>query len=119
MSTGTTYRGKSHGMRPELGQKINAKDRLIRTEIRKEGEGWRRGGWRKGWRRRGEGVLPARPVDGIYIGYRTYSTGTTEYDSEYGHEYGAEEYYEVWLIVPDPRQKPVPVWPEDVLWRTK
>jgi hypothetical protein len=58
-------------------------------------------------------------VDGIYIGYRTYSTGTTEYDSEYGHEYGAEEYYEVWLIVPDPRQKPVPVWPEDVLWRTK
>ena len=75
----------------------------------------------KAWTKCGN-VIPGNPayldpVDGIYIGYRTFSNGTVSYD--YSAEsvvslYRPEAYFEAWLIVPSERENPAPVLPEDV-----
>lgn len=103
--------------RPRIGHMISASDRLHRCHLPPDGTA-RYKGWSKGWRRWADkpGVrLRPRPVHGIYIGYRTYSTGLIVHDWDEGGQYTPVEWYEVWLIVPDDRSKPVPIWPADVV----
>ena len=101
--------------RPRLGQKIQANERLRRI-TRHQGLG---PGFRSFWQRYAEARIPlkAKPVEGIYIGHRTYSNGRKWYggDDE-GNLYQADEWLEVWLIVPSARENPVPVMPEDTVW---
>jgi hypothetical protein len=59
--------------------------------------------------------LEGVPVDGIYIGYRTVYDGRREYDDEYGAYFEPTSHQEVWLIVEDPRRKPVFVRPQDCI----
>jgi len=102
--------------RPKLGQKVRAHDRLVRRCWSKPHHTLKNRSYLvKGWRQYGDSILKAKPVEGIYIGYRTYSTGTVHWDSDYGNEYTPEEWYEVWLIVPNVRSRPVPVFPKDVV----
>ena len=61
-------------------------------------------------------VIPGkpRPVEGIFIGWRTIQNGKSEwlgYDE--GQIWIPDEYIECWLIVVDPRQNPIRVFPED------
>ena len=101
--------------RPTLGERIAASDRLVRvTEYAKPDNG----GWSnvlKKWVRCGDRpVLKPKPIEGIYVGFRTYADGRREYlGAEYGIAFHPSSYREVWLIVPSERQAPVPVLPED------
>jgi len=99
--------------RPRLGQKIQARDRLRRI-TRRQGLG---SAFRSMWVLCQERPLKAKPVEGIYIGHRTYSNGRKWYggDDE-GTLYQADEWFEVWLIIPSARENPVPVMPEDTVW---
>jgi hypothetical protein len=71
-------------------------------------------GWGKEWKREADmySFTSAKPVTGIYIGKRTYSNGITG-SPEDGCPYEPKEHFEVWLIVPNERSKPVPVYPAD------
>ena len=53
--------------------------------------------------------MKPKPVEGIFVGWRTYANGTYDYSDCY---FEGTERFEVWLIVPDIRSKPVPVLPE-------
>lgn len=101
--------------RPRLGQMVYASERLRRI-TRRKGLG---SAFRSYWLRYSASRIPlkARPVKGIYIGHRTYSNGRKWYggDDE-GNQYQADEWFEVWLIVPTARENPVPVMPEDTVW---
>lgn len=97
------------GDRPKLGQIIKASDRIRRGYVHTR----QPQSWRNEWEPF-RAKLKAKPVFGIYIGWRTYSNGKVEiYD---GSEYTADWWFEAWLIVADERQKPVPVLPADVVW---
>lgn len=70
-----------------------------------------------------ERVPRATPVEGMYIGFRTWSVGRTDMEYEYGaygtqlsswKQYRAKEYREVWLFVTSERSTPISVFPEDV-----
>jgi hypothetical protein len=87
--------------RPKLGDKIIALASLERIA----GSHWER---------------KLKTISGMYIGWRTYSDGIMISDrDEYGYPidyyYQAKEYFEVWLIVVDPRQNPIPVLRKDCL----
>jgi hypothetical protein len=91
-------------MRPKLGQRVSATDRLVRRHPNN--------GKRREWQRFVNFVLKAKPVEGIYVGFRTYSNGAVSYDGD-GVQWWPDITFEVWLVVPGPRQNPVPVFPED------
>lgn len=48
------------------------------------------------------------PIKGIYIGWRTVSDGYKTWNGDH-IEWVAETYFQIALIVTDPRQKPIPV----------
>lgn len=92
--------------RPELGQKIKATGRLVRWER------WNPAGGttKKYWAPDDSG-----PVEGIFIGYRTLSNGHRQLlNSDEGYAYTPTEYIDAWLIVTDPRHRPVFVLPSEV-----
>ena len=94
--------------RPKLGQMIQATDRLERVQRNTHG------GVVKIWTRWGDvPAFRARPVQGVFMGYRTRSNGRIEYNREYTAWYPSD-YFEVWLIVVNRRENPVLVLPADV-----
>lgn len=103
-----------HNGRPALGARVSASDSLVRvTDYTRNGD-WRQ--LMKLWIRAGERpALKSQPVNGIYIGYRTYTDGERIYAGDGVYGFHPHERKEVWLVVPSERQKPVPVLPEDVV----
>jgi len=77
----------------EFGQKTTVSSYLVR---RLEGNG------RKFWR---DKEIEQR--EGICIGFRTLSEGSRHYDSEYGWEYRATNYFRAALVVFSERENPV------------
>jgi hypothetical protein len=94
--------------RPQLGQRIRAKDRLIRHSANPSRP------LELGWIRSSEQYLFSKlePFEGIFAGTRTYTTGICHWNGE-NNEWEVLERYEVWLILYHIRFNPVPVWPED------
>lgn len=92
---------------PQLGQPIISADRLYR----------RKGHGSHKWMRVGElpGIKP-KPVKGVFAGYRTYANGEPHYDSDGWTYFVPTEHIRVWLIIPHPSQKAIPVLPEDCGW---
>ncbi len=107
------------GTRPALGQRVRARDRLVRDWRYVEREARDERYWRRaGERRRGRPPIPGwepapAPVEGMYIGYRTFSNGRAEWTGD-SWGYVPQRHFEVWLVVPSDRENPVPVLPEDV-----
>ncbi len=96
--------------RPELGARVSATDRLYRHREYRDGK--------KTWVRfRGLFRFKTeRLYEGIYIGYRTIQDGKTSWEGEeIGNIWIPSRHFECWLIVEDPRQKPIRVLPEDVI----
>ncbi len=91
--------------RPTLGQHVTASDRMYRT-------------WTDGEKiyRRWASFIPGgpKPVEGTYIGYRTVQDGRNLWEEDCGYIWYPSEYKEAWLIVENPRQNPIKVFPEDV-----
>lgn len=88
------------GMMIPLGAKVRAPGRIFRQRqgsIRK----WYKPTWRQ------------KPIEGIYIGVRTYANGIAEW-YDYGTEFTANEHIKVALIVQSTRTKPIPVMYDDV-----
>jgi len=87
--------------RPIIGQQVTATHRLNRQSE------WVTG--KKTWQR-----IDWKPGDyvGYYIGYRTFSNGRTDLHKHFDN-YTPTERFEVWLIVPNERQKPIAVLPQD------
>lgn len=77
-------------------------------------DGWmRRSEWRH-WR------SEPKIREGIYIGWRTVSDGTTEYmGSEEGRQYNVYHAYRVAVVVLGEREKPVYVFPSDLTPTTR
>ncbi len=87
--------------RPKLGQRIKARDRLIREHKRMPD-----GVVIQTWVCCGDRISPyykPRPVDGVFMGFRAKSNGSPA------------EYFEVWLIVENSRSNPVFVLPESII----
>ena len=92
--------------RPALGQWVTCSDRMYRrwdyhtkTYVR----------WAE--------FIPGgpKPIEGIFVGYRTIQDGYTEWGGEEcGNIWNPTKYKEAWLIVTDPRHAPIKVFPEDV-----
>jgi hypothetical protein len=94
--------------KPELGQRIRAKDRLVRVpllEVEGESMGWIRSADQYAFSR-------PKPVEGIFAGTRTYTTGKATWNGE-GHDWNVLERYQVWLIIYHSRRKPAAAFPED------
>lgn len=92
---------------------IEASDR-IRRNTEQVGLGW--GRLKVSWKRWAKCISRPNPVKGIYIGYRTGSNGHKHYEDDCGFIYQPEDVVEYWLIVPDARERPVKVFPEDTRW---
>jgi hypothetical protein len=91
--------------RPALGQQIKASDRLIRF-LGPDGQ--------KEWDRASRHLrCSPKPVNGIYIGRRTYANGIAEWNGDWIATWKPNKHIEIWLIVPGEHNKPVPVLPED------
>lgn len=81
----------------ELGTQVSAPGVLRRRSGPDGARWWERASW-------------AGPVSGMYIGYRYYKNGKVEYGGlEEGNIFHADEQIKIALIVPDARQKPIPV----------
>ena len=98
--------------RPRLGQWISSKDRIERVHDSDANRIWKEVG--------ADDELKAKPVNGIYIGYRTFSNGAMAKERDLRGpiaqmEYIPAAYFEVWLIIPNARHTPVPVLPSSVL----
>lgn len=91
--------------RPALGEKRTIK---MRAERQKR----RIGGW---WDREITwSSVEIKPVEGIYIGWRTVFDGGTEYlGDEEGIAFHQDAPHEVWLFVTNPRHNPIRVFPDD------
>ena len=86
-------------------------DRVVITARLKRGyiENLHSNEWMKGWKR-----SPLKePRTGIYLGYRTLSTGRVESDYE-GTSYHPFEYIRALLVAVSERENPVYALPEDV-----
>lgn len=98
-------------MKPELGQKITAVDRLVRANnFGSDGK--------KVWKRYIEWINRPKPVSGIYVGSRTKQNGYSTWDSD-GIYWTKTGQVDVWLIVEKDRENPVFVLPEDCKWEKK
>jgi hypothetical protein len=93
--------------KPKLGQRVRAKDQLAR-KMHHNG--------RKEWVRYVDYIRRAKPIEGIYIGCRTYQNGRTMggYHRDDPLYFEPDGYVSVWLIVRRGNENPVPVLPEDV-----
>ena len=80
-----------------LGQKVIGGPRLHRKHKR---------GRRKEWVTYD---FDKKLIEGIFIGFRTYANGVTDYMDEDGTVFIPDEHFRVALIVPHTRAKPVPV----------
>ena len=81
----------------QLGQRVTASHFLVRRST--YGTGVTKRAWEP---RRG-------PVDGIYIGFRTYADGEIRGGIDEGTYFVAKRHIKVALIVPNERAKPIPV----------
>ena len=91
--------------RPELGARVIVKARLERVSH----VSCVRDVIRKAWER----VAYDTPQPAVYIGYRAVSDGERCWEDEVGYTYSPHWYFEAWLVVLDPRRRPVLVRPED------
>ena len=80
----------------ELGQRVTAPGRLF-----KQRDGPKRGWHKQSWKQ--------KPVEGIYIGRRTYACGVVTWEADYGMVFHPQSYLSVGLIVTDTRHNPIPV----------
>lgn len=80
-----------------LGQKVVGGPRL-RRKFKREG--------RKEWEPYESGH---QTIEGIFIGWRTYSNGKSEYEDSCGYIFTPDKYFKVALIVPHIRANPIPV----------
>jgi len=92
--------------RPIIGQQVTATHKLVRAYGIYD---LKHGAREKKWER-----IDWRPGDyvGYYIGYRTFSNGSLDLNKHFDN-YTPKERFEVWLIVPNERQKPIAVLPGD------
>jgi hypothetical protein len=77
----------------ELGAEVSSPTRLFRRQT----------GKKRTW------VPVDHPVEGIYIGWRTYSNGEIEWSYDEPTVWHPKEYLKVALIVPSIREAPIPV----------
>ncbi len=97
-------------VKPWLGQKVSAHDRLIRWNQYSSEEKLRE----DVWIRKGDTPLSKpHPVEGIYVGSRTKQNGYVMYDSDYGSEWHRTGHVEVWLVVVSDRKNPIFILPQD------
>ena len=90
----------------QLGAKVTATKRIFRHQL--EGVKANRKEWyTPNWARH-------KPINGIYIGVRTYQNGTVEWEDDVGMTFMPDEWIKVALIVTDARQKPIPVLYSDM-----
>jgi len=98
--------------RPKLGTPLCATDHLVRVhDIRNDAgradcTGWKR--WADTY-----SFLDAKPVEGIYVGYRFKQEGFISYYDDEGSVWNETRRYEVWLIADTAHTAPKLVWPED------
>lgn len=103
--------------RPDLGMKIVARAHVVktRTPVSRLGPDQVKGlydDFHTLW------PLQEQHIEGVFTGYRTISQGTTGYRTDYDGEEVRAFFrainFEAWLIVTDPRRKPLFVLPADV-----
>ena len=85
----------------KLGARVTAPGRIIKSR-----EGDKREWYKPSWRQ--------KPVEGVYMGCRTYSNGTTTIDEDGGRNFHPEEYLKIGLIVTSTRTNPIPVLYDDI-----
>ena len=86
-------------MKFNLGDRVSAPCRLQRRRV---------------WRGRHEWHKPSfiqSPIEGIFVGWRTYANGTCSGGSAFDDpiEFQPDEWIKVALICKDPRHRPIPV----------
>ena len=82
----------------KLGDRVRAPGRLFRRKQCPGRNEWRKPGWK------------SRPVEGIFVGVRTYVNGTTSVPQNYDDPvvFEGDEWIKIALICEDARHKPVP-----------
>lgn len=91
-----------HTHRVYLGQRIVFNQRLVRRTY----YNYRANGYRERMKR--WDITPmAEPKEGIIVGIRTLSNGTTDYDNESGHMYDPKEHFRAILVYTSVTRKPV------------
>ena len=96
-------------MKPEFGQKVCITHFLHRRSHNKVREGYGTV-WYKSWKK----VPYLMQQRGICIGYRTLANGQNEFYSDEPISFTPEEYFKAYLVVTDPRKKPVYVLEEHI-----